>query len=269
MNKKIAFLFLIYEKINHENIWIDFFKQDTQNRYTIYIHYKKDVNIGFFDKYKLHHCVETLWGHISLVHAQNLLLSEAMKDPENQLFIFCSNSCVPFKTFDYVYNFLDESYSYFNIMPEESCFPRCTSSLKLIDKKYIKKASQWCILNRTHTEMILGTNIYIQWFYDTVGDEHCYISYLYSLGQEENLIETFNSAESATTFTNWPDMMYRYGHRIPNIKNYHTISTNEILLLLKSRCLFGRKFSPDCNLILLRKLLAFEYKHQNEKFIGP
>ncbi len=262
MNKKIAFLFLIYDKINHENIWIDFFKQDTENKCTIYIHYKYNIKSDFFEKYKLKECVETAWGDISLVRAQNLLLTEAFKDPYNQHFIFCSNSCIPFKTFNYVYNFLNESFSYFNILSQESCFPRCTSSLNYIDKDNVKKASQWCILNRNHTKKILETDIYFKWFKDTVGDEHCYITYLYYIGEEANLIRTFNSAESATTFTNWPDMIYRYGHRIPNIKNYHVIGTNEILFLLRSRCLFGRKFSSDCNLILLRRLLDFEYKHQ-------
>jgi hypothetical protein len=39
-NKKIAFLFLIYDEINHEEIWKLFFNSIDINKYNIYIHYK-------------------------------------------------------------------------------------------------------------------------------------------------------------------------------------------------------------------------------------
>ena len=39
-NKKIALCFLIYDKINHEQIWYDYLKNIDPNKYNIYIHYK-------------------------------------------------------------------------------------------------------------------------------------------------------------------------------------------------------------------------------------
>lgn len=263
MVKKIAFLFLVYDKINHEDIWKSFFSQDNDNRHSIYIHYKDRFESKYFNNYKLPECIETKWGDISLVKAQNLLLSYAINDPENKLFIFCSGSCVPFKTFDYVYNSLNEKYSYFNMAPDEECFPRCRNALKYINRKYIKKASQWCILNRKHTNLILGSDIYLKWFNDTVGDEHCYITYLHCIGIENEIIATYNASNSATTFTNWPHIRYMYPHREPNIKNYKVITAEEILYLLGSKCLFGRKFDQICDLTLLNKLLAF--KHETKK----
>ena len=38
--KKIAFCFLIYDTINHEELWNNFFKNVDPAKYNIYIHYK-------------------------------------------------------------------------------------------------------------------------------------------------------------------------------------------------------------------------------------
>jgi hypothetical protein len=248
--KKIAFLFLIYDKINHEELWAEFFKQDDKDRHSIYIHYKYDKKLDYFENCKLKNCIETKWGDISLVQAQNLLLQQALKDTDNQHFIFCSGACIPLKDFDHVYNSLDEQYSYFNIQSDNTCFPRCNNALKYIKKKYIKKAAQWCILNRKHTEIILNSDVYIKWFKNTIGDEHCYVSYLYYMKLENELIITLNSAESATTFTNWPGMNYKYPSNA-GIKNYERIRKNELKYLIASKCLFGRKFSATCDLSFL------------------
>ena len=85
--KKIAFCFLIYDIINHEEIWNIFFKNIDINKYNIYIHYKTNVPLKYFEKYKLNNCIDTKWGDISLVQAQNILYTEALKDTDNQHFI--------------------------------------------------------------------------------------------------------------------------------------------------------------------------------------
>jgi hypothetical protein len=41
--KKIAFLFLIYDIINLEELWNKFFLNVDKNKYTIYIHYKRKM----------------------------------------------------------------------------------------------------------------------------------------------------------------------------------------------------------------------------------
>jgi len=38
--KKIALCFLIYDKINNEELWWDFIKNIDKNKYNIYIHFK-------------------------------------------------------------------------------------------------------------------------------------------------------------------------------------------------------------------------------------
>ena len=246
--KKIAFCFLIYDIINHEELWNIFFKNIDHNRYNIYIHYKYNKQLKYFEKYKLNSCIETKYADISLVKAQNLLLSEGLKDINNQHFIFISNSCVPLKCFDTVYKFLNCNYSYFNITPQNQCFPRCNKTLEFIDKKYVQKAGQWCILNRKHANLMVNTNEYIKWFTypQTVPDEHCYITNIFYYNLQNEIITTPNEANNATTFVNWEGMNYKYPSR-SGLKNYSSISLDELTYLLNSPCLFGRKFNIECS----------------------
>lgn len=242
--KKVAFLFLIYDLFNLEELWSLFFKNVDKCKYTIYIHFKNNSPLKYFEEYKLQNCIKTAYADISLVCAQNLLLQEALKDKNNEHFIFLSNSCVPFKNFNFIYNKLSIDKSYFNITPQEQCFPRCDTLLNHIEKKNIQKASQWCILNRKHSEIIsshdvsLYRNIYAP-------DEICYITTLFIKNLQNELITTPNSPNNATTFTNWDDMGYEFPSK-HGLKNYSFITEEEIVHLINSNCFFGRKFSKEC-----------------------
>lgn len=261
---KIAFLFLIYDIINHEDIWYDFFSKDTQNRHSIYIHYKFPPKLKYFDSHKLDNCIATKWGDISLVNAQNLLLKKALEDPENEMFIFCSGACVPLKSFEHVYNSLDRKYSYFNMFANRECYPRCRTASLRVNRMYIQKASQWCILNRKHAQLITETDVYIHWFKETIGDEHCYVTYLNYLKLSSETARTFYAAENATTFTNWPNMRYRFETDTRGtLKTYKSITPTELVYLWRSKCLFGRKFALECDLRLLKQLHNSQPKEIN------
>lgn len=249
--KKIAFCFLIYDDINHEDLWNTFLKDVDPQKYSIYIHHKYSKPLQYFEKYKLKSHVVTKYGDISLVKAQNLMLQEALLDIDNKHFIFISNSCIPLKSFDHLYEKLNEDYSYFNICPVEQCFPRCNRASKLVDKKYIQKAAQWCILNKKHAELMLNTKDYMTWFNysGTVPDEHCYITNIHYNNLQDEIITKITSTES-TTFTNWSDMVYKYNTNstgASSLKNYDKISKEELLYLLNAKCLFGRKFTKKCS----------------------
>jgi hypothetical protein len=245
--KKIAFCFLIYDSINHEELWNMYFQNVDTNKYNIYIHYKFNTPLMYFEKYKLDNCIETKYADITIVKAQNLLLQTALMDSDNKHFIFISNSCIPLKSFNYVYDSLSEEHSYFNITPQSQCFPRCNNTLSFINKEYIQKASQWCILNRKHAELMIDTNDYIHWFSysSTVPDEHCYITNIFYNNLQHEIITTLNLANEATTFTNWEGMDYKYPST-RGLKNYSSITEDELLYLMNSKCLFGRKFNKDC-----------------------
>ena len=99
---KIAFLFLIYDVINHENIWFNFFNGISKNKYNIYIHYKTNDKLDYFDDYKINNTlnINTKYADISIVKAQNILIKEALKDKSNKHFVFLSGSCIPLKSFN-------------------------------------------------------------------------------------------------------------------------------------------------------------------------
>jgi hypothetical protein len=260
-SKKIALLFLIYNEINQEELWHDWLKNIDTNKYNIYIHYKippTNKKLKYYEQNKINNCVETAWGDISLVKAQNVLLENALKDPTNTHFIFLSNSCIPLKTFSYVYDFLDNK-SYFNLGKSNQIFPRYDKIKNYTDINNIQKASQWCILCHKHAEILYNDkNIYYEWYIKvSVPDESAYITYLYHKNLQNELITTDNSPNNATTFTNWSDMGYKYPGGSP--KFYNEISNEELYYLVKeSKCLFGRKFKTTCNLSYLYKIIGIK-----------
>jgi hypothetical protein len=209
--------------------------------------------LKYFEKYKIKKTIKTKWAGISIVKAQNLLLESALIDPANKMFIFLSESCIPLKNFEYIQDFLKTEYSYFNISPDIQCFPKCNKTLKYLDKKFIKKANMMSIINRKHAKAIIANSaMMLKWFNyrKMVPDEHCYITLLYYLGLETELITTPNTSYSgATTFSPWDDMTdYKIFPKSEksNSYTYKMICAEEMDFLLKSKCLFGRKFLPDC-----------------------
>jgi len=242
--KKIAFCFLIYDIINHEEIWNIFFKNIDTNKYNIYIHYKTNVPLKYFEEYKLKNCINTQWGHISLVKAQNILYTEALKDTQNEHFINISGSCIPLKSFDFIYNYLSTNSSYFNMMDIKGHnFLRCNDLLKYINKDYIKKSSQWCILNRKHTIKMIDNVDYIEWYSKmSCPDEHCYITNIYRYNLQDEIITTEGFKCEATTFVDHTPF-----HCHP--KSFNEISDNDLIYLLQSKSLFARKFDKECNLL--------------------
>ena len=232
--KKIAFLFLIYDKINMEELWKKFFKKIDNNKYNIYIHFKINKPLKYFEKYKLCNCIPTSYADISIVRAQNILLKEALKDENNEHFIFLSNSCVPFKNFDYIYNKLTIDKSYFNITPQTQCFPRCNDLLKYIEKNCIQKASQWCILNRNTVHFFINNN-YTYLFNDEffAPDEHYF----------NNLCKKFKIKflKRKITYNDWKNSKGRP-------KTYYDLINEKVYNIQKKNpnAFFMRKIDKTC-----------------------
>jgi hypothetical protein len=246
--KKIAFCFLIYDKINLEELWKLFFRDVDTNKYNIYIHYKVNTPLKYFEKYKLDECIETKYGDVSLIHAHNLLFKKAYEDDCYKL-ISLSQACIPFKSFEYIYNFLcKDNYGHFNIAPQKACFPRCNDLLQYYDKNTIQKSSEWFILNRHICEFVVNdARAQIDTIYGRIyaPEEHYFITTVFVNNLQDEIITTPNLSNDATTFTNWSDMGYKYTGSA-GLKNYDRISKVEVLYLLNSKCLFGRKFNTTC-----------------------
>jgi hypothetical protein len=248
--KKIAFLFLIYDRFNCPELWERFFEGVDPSKYTIIIHYKWQVDLGIFEKYKLKNCIETQYAHISLSKAHNLMLAEAIKDPLVYKTINVSQACIPFKSFDHIYEKLTENNeSHFNVMPMSDWSISVTWCARhFIPGEEIHKAAEWFILNREHITCVLNHPEYITYFEGAQApEEFLYLSLLRKFCPE-HITTTNYSAECATTFTNWnPEwgMVYKYPVDA-SIKNYSTISGEELQYLKDSPCFFGRKFNGGC-----------------------
>jgi hypothetical protein len=265
--KKIAFCFLIYDMINQEELWNIFFKNIDPEKYRIYIHYKTNRRLKYFEKYKLQSCIETKYADKSLTLAGNLLFREAFQDSDNFKFILISGSCVPFKSFDTIYEFLiNDHYGYLNTCPQEQCFPNCNSLLSVIEKPHIGKAHQWIILNRLLVEKLcFDKDHIINTIFSSIyaPEEYFYYTYIKILGLEDEVKTTVNAANEATTITNWAGMDYKYVTN-RSIKNYTNISQEEIEYLLKSPCLFGRKFLRECINCFINKPYITSISSNNE-----
>jgi len=95
---KAAFLFLTRGSLNQPRMWEDYFKACPE-RVSVHVHPKerKSKAPAWFRKAYLPKSIVTAWGDISLVKAQLALLKKAYDDPDNQVFVFASESCVPVK----------------------------------------------------------------------------------------------------------------------------------------------------------------------------
>jgi hypothetical protein len=189
-------------------------------------------------------CIETKYADVSLIHAHNLLFKKAYEDGCYKI-ISLSQACIPFKSFDYIYDFLTkDNYAYFNICPQEQCFPNCNSLLPIIPKQHIGKSHNWFIMNRKLVEnLCFDKDIILNTQFNKIyaPAEYFYYTYIKILGLEDEIKTTLNEANAATTFTNWAGMKYKYVTN-RSLKNYTSISLEELEYLLKSPCFFGRKF---------------------------
>lgn len=273
---KIAFLFLVYDKVVSDKLWSSFFNNADKTKYSIHIHCKKD-KLGPFSNYKTIEAVDTEWADISLVKAQTLLLTEALKDETNKMFVFLSQSCIPVKKFDYIYEYLFSSQlSIFNERPLE--FPPRYANLKELLKKEIikaprikeikdiRKAAQWCILNRNHAEILSDKQTFnsYEWYnifsHIFAPDEIFYFTILMNLKLQDEIRITDDLSYSST-FDNWGPLPKwaekKFGYGGPKdckferpkqnrVKTYQRIEEKELDYLLESRSLFARKFTKHC-----------------------
>jgi hypothetical protein len=259
--KKIAFCFLIYDIINHEELWNVFFKNVDKNKYNIYIHYKSSKPLKYFEKYKLDNCIETKYEDQTIPLAYNILFRKAYtEDKENYKFVIVSGACIPLKSFDFMYDKLtSDNYGYFNTCPQTQCFPNCNYLLNFMEKKYISKSHNWFILNRKLVEnLCFNKDDYLNTHFKTIyaPAEYYYYTFIKLLNLENEIITTENQANNATTFTNWQGMDYKYPST-RSLKNYAFISEEELTYLLNSDCLFGRKFYRECTSLINKTYLDF------------
>ena len=240
---KIAFLFLVVSGINHEATWQEFLMSH-EKKYSLYVHSKKPLaSDSPFKKNELETRIPTTWHNT--MKAQVELLKRALVDKQNQKFIFLSESTIPLKPFEYVYQILNtHSLSEFSFEPS----PYRRRTFEPLKKETVYTNSQWVILNRKHAELMVADQELIEIFNKNPFDnEHYPSTFLYHHGLLQEVKPTDR------TFVFWPDHTKKHPHTFESLDT--DIYLKNIIDALKDpELLFGRKFSKECDLSILKKL---------------
>ena len=256
---KIAFLFLVITTMCHEEYWRDFFKTADKNSYSIYIHSKEGVpEDSTYKQYEVPFKVKTSWSNT--MKAQMAMLEEALKDPQNQKFLFVSESTIPFRCFDVVYETV--------MIPEKSIFTYSINehqdpsnlayggrNLKRLPSKWRYKNWQWIVLDRKHAILMLQNKKFInQVSYYVADNEHCpscFFAY-------KNILDEVIPRD--LTYVNWErHNPPGYPQEIPfvfsDLKEIEQFDC--IVNAIKEGFLFGRKFPKSTDISVLDPYLDY------------
>ena len=182
----LGFLFLTYDDVFNENIWLQYFRNVNPNDYKLFVHPKYITHITNQSLFK--NCIipnrcETSWGSFSLIEAQKLLIEEALKTHQITHFILISYNSIPTTPFYYMHSYLENRGSMMGYGKSTNWdhlirYNNIVDPIFSKDNFYIQ--SQWCILCRTDAEILVNEHETIKnifrWM--IVPDEHVYINYL-------------------------------------------------------------------------------------------
>lgn len=250
-NKKICFLFMVYDRINKPEIWDSFFEFADKSKYSIYVHSKCDIideRSEILKKYIIDKRYPTEWGTWSLVEVQNRLLELGLKDQSNSKFLFMSDSHVPLHDFDTVYNsIMNNDFSFVDIIGRLTQNNTNTmNDVFNIGKSNMFKMSQWSCLNRKHAEQLLEheNDMKLQSQFSIIPDENAYICTLTGLYFPKKVENLYNKN---LTFVDWvipsTNKMYRAHPR-----TYDNNELTKLIPTLRNEFLFVRKISQNCNI---------------------
>jgi hypothetical protein len=249
---KIALLFLTIANIYHEGYWKDFL-HGYEKQYSIYVHAKETLsNDSFFKPYEMSVKVPTTW--FRTMKAQVAMLKEALKDPENEKFIFLSESTIPLQDFDTVFATVTATEkSIFTYFPNEYKNAR---SLDRIPKEFRYGNSQWVVLNRKHAALMTADTTYLPIIVCYVADqEHYPSSFLASQG----LLHT-EVVKRNTTYVNWEKSNGLNPCTFSNFNDRYEFEC--ITNAIKEGMLFARKIDAHANIGLLDPYLSYRKKDE-------
>lgn len=259
---KIAFLFLTITHVYHEEYWKDFLRNH-EDHYSIYVHSKKEMpDHSYFKPYEMRLRVPTTWANT--MKAQVAVLQEALKDPDNQKFIFVSESTIPLQDFDTIYERVmatDKSIFFYRINPyqdPESPFYN-SRNLNKIAKEFRYKNAQWVVLNREHASLMTQDKTYLDLVVKYESDQELYPATFLSTQGKLDEIEPTN-----LTYVNW-DKINPVGRARPFVFS-HLHDTEELQCILNAindNLLFARKFADKSDLSPLDPYLGYRNKHKN------
>ena len=221
MIKKIAFCFIIIDNLNHYDIWKNFLEGKEQF-YNIYFHVKnkKNINQNIVFNNIIPEQAGTNWGDVE--HAKKLLFTYAKKD-NNFKYIVLSESCLPIKSFDYIYDYITkDNFTYIKFQSHlvnmtknnergslikniEKYLYLCKNNVNfssIIDISHWHYNEAWYILNNDHIEFFLDDDKYINYFKGRLNSDESYPSYILSFKNNQGL-NNKNIKNIMTTYVDW------------------------------------------------------------------
>ena len=257
--KKIAFCFLIKDKINQLELWEKFFSEG--HDYNIYIHAKNPdkVKQKFTKQYLIEEHAETDWGDI--YDALNLMYRKVLEHGDVKA-IFVTESHIPVKSFDYVYKYVTaHDRSHIKWLSQTARTPGEKGTLIMQYERYVNNARRvhgfleeieikhwyynetYTILNRNHCKMFVEDDKYIRIFKGCGMWDENYPMFMFS---KYNLWDELENEQ--TTHVNWAELsLDKNGMRSP--KYYKVISPEDVKHWLGESVLFARKVAPECDVM--------------------
>ncbi|OWM86958.1 hypothetical protein CDL15_Pgr015994 [Punica granatum] len=290
-NPKIAFMFLSPGSLPFEMLWDKFF-QGHEGRFSVYVHASKDkpVHVSRYFVNREIRSDQVVWGKISMVDAERRLLANALKDPDNMRFVLLSDSCVPLRSFNYIYDYLmHTNVSFVDCFYDPGPHGNGRYSERMlpeVEKKDFRKGAQWFSLKRQHALIVLTDSLYYTKFRDyckpgldgrnCIADEHYLPTFF-------NLIDPNGIANWSITHVDWSerkwhpksyraqDVTYQLLKNISSIdRSLHVTSDGKHKEMedpclwngVKRPCyLFARKFFPETLDKLLRLFPNYTLSH--------
>ncbi|KAE9603742.1 putative glycosyl transferase, family 14 [Lupinus albus] len=166
---KVAFLFMTPGSLPFEKLWHKFF-QGHEGKFSIYVHASKEkpVHVSRYFVGREIHSEPVGWGKFSMVEAEKRLLAHALLDPDNQHFALLSESCIPVRHFEFVYNYLlftNVSFIECYIDPGPHGNGRYIHHmLPEVEEKDFRKGSQWFTMKRQHAIIVMADSLYFTKF---------------------------------------------------------------------------------------------------------
>lgn len=244
---KVAFLFLTRGRHHHPDVWQNYWRGET-SRISVYGH-ASDRSWAAADSTEdwlataqiPSHC-PTVWGDISLVHAELALLKTALADLRNQFFVFASESCIPVRPLQELLRLLSiDGRSRFRtetiaqvhaVNPFKSARASECGPVPPEDWRF---HPQWMLLNREAAELIMSNAPLVDLFAGThAPDESAFGTLLHLAGYPmESRV-----ASQDITWTRWPSSI------AANPETFFDITPEVAGDIAASGCYFARKFGP-------------------------
>ncbi|CAN8258565.1 unnamed protein product [Cochlearia groenlandica] len=269
---KMAFMFLTKGPLPFAPLWERFFKGH-EGLYSIYVHTLPSYRPNFSSSSVFYRrqipSQPVAWGEMNMCEAERRLLANALLDISNEWFVLLSESCIPLRGFDFIYNYVSRSkYSFMGSVDEDGPYGRGRYSYAMgpeVRLRQWRKGSQWFEINRQFALDIVEDTVYYNKFKEFCRppcyvDEH-YFPTMLSILYPDLL------ANRTLTWTDWSrggahpatfgkaDITESFLKKLPRYQAcFYNDQPSQVCYL------FARKFSPSALEPLLKlapKVLGF------------